>query len=86
MLITGNPSGTFLVRITLNGKLSLSVRDGEGCKHYRIREMDEGGYFLAARQTFQTLRVRESVIITSQYDVRIMVDLKLEGAYIVEYS
>ena len=37
--------------------LSLSIRDGEGIKHYRIRKLDEGGYFIASRITFRTLQV-----------------------------
>ena len=59
LLITGNPSGTFLVRTSSSQKnsLSLSLRDGEGIKHYRIRRLDDGGYFIASRRTFQTLRV-----------------------------
>ena len=39
--------------------LSLSIRDGEGIKHYRIRKLDEGGYFIASRVTFRTLQVCE---------------------------
>ena len=60
LLIPGNPSGTFLVRTSSSQKnsLSLSLRDGEGIKHYRIRRLDDGGYFIASRRTFQTLRVR----------------------------
>ena len=59
LLIAGNPSGTFLVRTSSSQKnsLSLSLRDGEGIKHYRIRRLDDGGYFIASRRTFQTLRV-----------------------------
>lgn len=39
----------------------LSVRDcdkanGEPCvKHYRIRKLDEGGYFISAKRKFKTL-------------------------------
>ena len=33
----------------------LTVRDGDTVKHYRIRQLDEGGFFIARRVTFQTL-------------------------------
>ncbi|KRX42715.1 Tyrosine-protein kinase Src42A [Trichinella murrelli] len=33
-----------------------SVRDGDSVKHYRIRQMDNGGYFIARRITFRTLQ------------------------------
>jgi hypothetical protein len=63
LLISSNPSGTFLVRTSSSQKnsLSLSLRDGEGIKHYRIRRLDDGGYFIASRRTFQTLRVSQAV-------------------------
>jgi hypothetical protein len=35
---------------------SLSVRDGDTVKHYRIRQLDEGGFFIARRTTFRTLQ------------------------------
>jgi len=31
------------------------VRDGDTVKHYRIRQLDEGGFFIARRATFRTL-------------------------------
>jgi len=31
------------------------VRDGDTVKHYRIRQLDEGGFFIARRVTFRTL-------------------------------
>lgn len=34
----------------------LIVRDGDTVKHYRIRQLDEGGYFIARRITFRTLQ------------------------------
>lgn len=37
------------------GDYSLSVKDGENVKHYRIRTLDEGGYFIARRVTFKDL-------------------------------
>lgn len=33
-----------------------AVRDGDTVKHYRIRQLDEGGYFIARRITFRTLQ------------------------------
>ncbi len=32
-----------------------AVRDGDTVKHYRIRQLDEGGFFIARRVTFRTL-------------------------------
>lgn len=32
-----------------------TVRDGDTVKHYRIRQLDEGGFFIARRVTFRTL-------------------------------
>jgi len=32
-----------------------SVRDGDSVKHYRVRQLDEGSYFIARRVTFLTL-------------------------------
>ena len=37
--------------------LSLSLRDGEGIKHYRVRRLDDGGYYIASRVTFRSLQV-----------------------------
>lgn len=34
----------------------ISVRDGDTVKHYRIRQLDEGGFFIARRTTFRTLQ------------------------------
>ena len=33
----------------------IAVRDGDTVKHYRIRQLDEGGFFIARRVTFRTL-------------------------------
>jgi len=60
LLFSGNVNGTFLIRTgSQRNTLSLSIRDGEGIKHYRIRKLDEGGYFIASRVTFRTLLVRD---------------------------
>ena len=42
------------------GAFSLSVRDtdetkGEHVKHYKIRNLDNGGYYITTRKQFQTL-------------------------------
>ncbi|KAM5257200.1 tyrosine-protein kinase FRK [Ctenodactylus gundi] len=53
----GNQTGAFLIRESESqaGEYSLSVLDGEVVKHYRIRTLDEGGFFLTRRKTFLTL-------------------------------
>ncbi|NXT76028.1 FRK kinase, partial [Zapornia atra] len=53
----GNKTGAFLIRESesLKGEYSLSVFDGVSVKHYRIRRLDEGGFFLTRRKTFKTL-------------------------------
>ncbi|XP_053919940.1 tyrosine-protein kinase FRK isoform X2 [Cuculus canorus] len=53
----GTQAGTFLIRESesLKGEYSLSVYDGVSVKHYRIRKLDEGGFFLSRRKTFKTL-------------------------------
>ena len=33
-----------------------AVRDGDTVKHYRIRQLDEGGFFIARRTTFRNLQ------------------------------
>ncbi|BFZ16711.1 hypothetical protein BsWGS_19750 [Bradybaena similaris] len=62
LLLPGNPQGTFLVReATDKSSYVLSVRDsdkanGEPCvKHYRIRKMDNGGFYISAKKTFDSL-------------------------------
>lgn len=32
------------------------MRDGDTVKHYRIRQLDEGGFFISRRTTFRTLQ------------------------------
>ena len=55
----GNPAGTFLIREseTSPGNYSLSVRDGANVKHYRIRKIDTGGYYITTRAPFSSLHV-----------------------------
>eukprot|EP00039_Didymoeca_costata_P019067 m.336094 g.336094 ORF g.336094 m.336094 type:complete len:511 (+) comp17755_c0_seq1:421-1953(+) len=49
--------GAFLIREseTRPGDYSMSVRDGQEVKHYRIRTLDEGGYYIARRMAFRDL-------------------------------
>ncbi|XP_047573407.1 tyrosine-protein kinase Blk isoform X2 [Lutra lutra] len=57
-----NKSGSFLIREseTNKGAFSLTVKDvttqGEMIKHYKIRSLDEGGYYISPRITFPTLQ------------------------------
>lgn len=37
----------------LHLRTSMTVRDGDTVKHYRIRQLDEGGFFIARRTTFR---------------------------------
>ncbi|KAJ3612696.1 hypothetical protein NHX12_018954 [Muraenolepis orangiensis] len=63
LLAPGNMQGSFLIREseTNPGSYSISLRDldkdqGEVVKHYRIRNMDEGGYYISAKVTFKTIK------------------------------
>ncbi|KAF3701417.1 Proto-oncogene tyrosine-protein kinase LCK [Channa argus] len=63
LLAPGNTQGSFLIREseTTPGSYSLSVRDldhttGEGVKHYRIRNMDNGGFYITAKISFSSLK------------------------------
>lgn len=57
LLLPQNDHGAFLIRDSESRRndYSLSVRDGETVKHYRIRQLDEGGFFIARRTTFRSL-------------------------------
>lgn len=57
IITSTNDPGAFLIRESESkpGDYSLSVRDGENVKHYRIRTLDEGGYYIARRVTFKDL-------------------------------
>ena len=57
LLTNGIPNGTFLIRKaeTAPGNFSLSVRDGDSVKHYRVRKRDTGGYFITDRAPFSNL-------------------------------
>ncbi|XP_043662822.1 uncharacterized protein LOC122626573 isoform X1 [Drosophila teissieri] len=58
LLLPENEHGAFLIRDSesRHNDYSLSVRDGDTVKHYRIRQLDEGGFFIARRTTFRTLQ------------------------------
>lgn len=57
-------TASFLIRLFLlfvPGSYSLSIRDldhntGEGVKHYRIRNMDNGGFYISAKISFNSLK------------------------------
>ncbi|XP_058029606.1 tyrosine-protein kinase FRK [Ahaetulla prasina] len=57
LLYHENETGAFLIRESESqkGEFSLSVRDGATVKHYRIKQMDNGDFFLTRRATFHTL-------------------------------
>ncbi|XP_048818716.1 tyrosine-protein kinase HCK isoform X3 [Lagopus muta] len=63
LLSPGNTLGSFMIRDseTTKGCYSLSVRDGDGLqgvsiKHYRIRTLDSGGFYISSRSSFDTLQ------------------------------
>lgn len=63
LLAEENPRGTFLVRPSEHNPngFSLSVKDWEDgrgyhVKHYRIKPLDNGGYYIATNQTFPSLQ------------------------------
>jgi fyn-related kinase len=58
LLLAQNEHGAYLIRDSESRRndYSLSVRDGDTVKHYRIRQLDEGGFFIARRTTFRTLQ------------------------------
>uniref|UniRef100_A0A674MXR0 Tyrosine-protein kinase n=1 Tax=Takifugu rubripes TaxID=31033 RepID=A0A674MXR0_TAKRU len=63
LLAPGNTQGSFLIREseTTPGSYSLSIRDldsnvGDEVKHYRIRNMDNGGFYITAKISFNALK------------------------------
>ncbi|XP_027630311.1 tyrosine-protein kinase Fgr isoform X2 [Tupaia chinensis] len=63
LLSPGNPQGAFLIREseTTKGAYSLSIRDwdqarGDHVKHYKIRKLDTGGYYITTRAQFPSVR------------------------------
>ncbi|XP_014899461.1 tyrosine-protein kinase yes [Poecilia latipinna] len=64
LLLPGNERGTFLIREseTTKGAYSLSLRDwdetkGDNVKHYKIRKLDNGGYYITTRAQFVSLQM-----------------------------
>lgn len=57
ILVNNGYPGCYIIRPSEGnpGQYSLSVRDGESVKHYKIRTMDDGRYYVARRQAFSTL-------------------------------
>ena len=58
LMMNFNQYGSFLVRDseTTPGDFSLSIRDNERVRHYRIRRMDNGGFFVTRRATFNNIQ------------------------------
>lgn len=58
LLMPENEHGAFIIRDSESraNDFSLSVRDGNLVKHYRIRQLDEGGFFIARKTTFPSLQ------------------------------
>uniref|UniRef100_A0AAY4E3N4 Tyrosine-protein kinase n=1 Tax=Denticeps clupeoides TaxID=299321 RepID=A0AAY4E3N4_9TELE len=63
LLASGNKLGSYMIRDseTTQGSYSLSVRDsdaqaGDTVKHYKIRTLDNGGFYISPRVTFSTLQ------------------------------
>ncbi|CAD5206584.1 unnamed protein product [Bursaphelenchus okinawaensis] len=58
LMLSSNEHGAFLVRDSESrqNEYSLSVREGDSIKHYRIRPLDQGGYFIAKRVVFNNLK------------------------------
>ncbi|NXT84559.1 HCK kinase, partial [Zapornia atra] len=62
LLGPGNVVGSFMIRDseTTKGCYSLSVRDGDllggTVKHYKIRTLDSGGFYISPRSNFNTLQ------------------------------
>lgn len=63
LLSSENQAGAFMIRDseTMKGCYSLSVRDynpqsGNMVKHYKIRTLDNGGFYVSPRKTFSSLQ------------------------------
>lgn len=73
LLGEGNTQGSFMIREseTTKGAFSLSIRDwdnvkGDHVKHYKIRKIDNGGYYITTRVQFDT--VQEMVQYYKEYN------------------
>ena len=53
-----NSVGSYLIRDseTTPGDYSLSIRDTERVRHYRIKKLEDGSFFVTRRVTFETLQ------------------------------
>lgn len=75
LLQPGNPRGTFLIRNSeqpSTGAYSLSIKDwdstrGDHVKHYKIKCLDNGGYYITTRHTFDTLQSLVTVYSTAAF-------------------
>ncbi|KAM6954016.1 LOW QUALITY PROTEIN: tyrosine-protein kinase Blk [Aplochiton taeniatus] len=63
LVAPGNKAGSYLVREseTSKGAFSLSIRDtelqhGDVVKHYKVRSLDKGGYYISPCTSFPTLQ------------------------------
>lgn len=62
MCLFGTPLNlTFPLLPLLTGAYSLSIRDwdevkGDHVKHYKIRKLDNGGYYITTRAQFETVQ------------------------------
>uniref|UniRef100_A0A3Q1F9H1 Tyrosine-protein kinase n=1 Tax=Acanthochromis polyacanthus TaxID=80966 RepID=A0A3Q1F9H1_9TELE len=58
LLAEGNQQGAFLIRNceSQRGELSLSVLDSGRVKHYKLKKMDNGYYYVSRNKAFQTLK------------------------------
>ncbi|XP_068564660.1 tyrosine-protein kinase FRK isoform X2 [Cebidichthys violaceus] len=57
LLAGGNQHGAFLIRNceSQKGERSLSVLDGGKVKHYKLKKLDNGHYFVSRSRSFETL-------------------------------
>jgi len=57
LMSDGNEHGSFLIRDSETKKtdFSLSIRDNDSIKHYRIRQSEDGRFFIARRTMFSSL-------------------------------
>lgn len=58
LMANGNQHGAFLIRNceSQKGDLSLSVLDSGKVKHYKLKRLDNGQYFVSRTKAFQTLK------------------------------
>ncbi|CAF3901876.1 unnamed protein product [Rotaria magnacalcarata] len=79
-----NEHGSFLIRDSETKKtdFSLSIRDTDSVKHYRIRQSEDGRFYIARRTTFTTLP--ELVIHYSKVSDGLCVNLRRPCVHIVK--